>query len=266
MRGPTDPLRALVADDEPLARRRLRALLAQEPDFTVVAESSNGPETVEAVHAHAPDVLFLDVQMPGASGIEVLEALGPAAVGAVVLVTAFDDYAVAAFEHHALDYVLKPVDEDRFRATVGRVRERLRQHRAASLTEEALRGLAESYRRAGSAGAERYLSRILVRSGQKVTVVDVGDIDWVQADDDYLALHAGSRTHLYRGTMGALEDRLDPARFVRIHRSTIVRLSRVRELEPYFHGDYSVTLLDGTRLRLSRTYRARFQAAFGQTL
>jgi two-component system LytT family response regulator len=239
MRGPADPLRALVADDEPLARRRLRALLAQEPDFTVVAESGNGPETVEAVHAHAPDVLFLDVQMPGASGIEVLEALGPVGVGAVVLVTAFDDYAVAAFEHHALDYVLKPVDEDRFRATVGR---------------------------AGAPGGERYLSRILVRSGQKVTVVDVGDVDWVQAEDDYLALHAGSRTHLYRGTMGALEERLDPAQFARIHRSTIVRLSRVRELEPYFHGDYSVTLLDGTRLRLSRTYRARFQAAFGQTL
>lgn len=261
-----ESLLAVIADDEPLARRRLRALLAQERDITIVAETGNGPDTIDAVLEHSPDVLFLDVRMPGADGIEVLEAIGPAAVSAVVLVTAFDDYAIAAFEHHALDYVLKPVDEDRFRATVQRVRDRLHQQRSAMLTAETLRALARAWRREEPSGDEPYLTRIVVRSAQKTTVVDVADIDWVDVDGDYLALHAGSRVHLYRGTLGALEKRLDPADFVRIHRSTLVRLSRVREFEPYFHGDYSVTLHDGTRLRLSRTYRERVQAALGQSL
>jgi two-component system, LytTR family, response regulator len=260
-----EPLRAILADDEPLARRRLRALLAHEPDVAVVAESANGPETVDLVQSHAPDVLFLDVGMPGASGIQVLEALGPGAVGAVVLVTAHDGYAVAAFRHHALDYVLKPVDEDRFRDTVQRVRTRIRHDRAAALADQAARHLSRVHRRAG-AGEEPYLTRFLVRSGQKVTVVDVGEIDWMEADGDYLRLHAGTRVHLHRATMGSVEARLDPAEWVRIHRGTLVRLSRVKELEPYFHGDHSLTLVDGTRLRLSRTYRARFQAAFGQAI
>jgi two-component system LytT family response regulator len=261
-----EPLRAVIADDEPLARRRLRTLLAQEPDIAVIAESANGPETIDVVREHAPDVLFLDVHMPGADGIEVLEALGPDAVSAVVLVTAFDDYAIAAFEHHALDYVLKPVDEDRFHATVARVRERLRQQRSARLTEETLRTLAQLYRTGDPASGERYLARIVVRSGQKTSIVDVADIDWVEVRGDYLALHTRAGEHLYRGTLGTLEQRLDPAEFVRIHRSTLVRLSRVKEFEPYFHGDYSVTLHDGTRLRLSRTYRARVHAVLGQSL
>lgn len=264
MPTPAEPLRAVVADDEPLARRRICTLLAREPDFEVVAETGNGPDTVEAVTAHAPDVLFLDVRMPGSDGIEVLEEVGPEGVGAVVLVTAFDDYAVDAFEHRALDYVLKPVDEERFHDTVRRVRERLRERRSVELTERALRALAEAPTRAESASREEYLSRIAVRSTQKTTVVDVADIEWIEAAGNYVRLHTPSRPHLYRGTLRALEERLDPAAFVRIHRSTIVRLSAVKELEPYFHGDYSVTLRDGTRRRLSRTYRARLQAALGQ--
>jgi len=244
-------LRAVIADDEALARRRLRTLLAQESDVTVVAEAANGPEAIDVVREHSPDVLFLDVRMPGATGIDVLETLGPESVGAVVLVTAFDEYAVAAFEHHALDYVLKPVDEDRFRATVARVRERLRQQRSARLTDETLRVLAQVLPRAGGSRGEPYLTRIVVRSDRRTTIVDVADIDWVETRGDYLALHAGSDVHLHRGTLGTLEQRLDPAEFVRIHRSTLVRLSRIRELEPYFHGDYAVTLQDSTRLRLS---------------
>ena len=266
MSRPPEPLRAVIADDEPLARRRLRTLLAQEPDIDVVAETANGPETVDVVRAHAPDVLFLDVHMPGADGIEVLAALGEDAVGAVVLVTAFDDYAIAAFEHHALDYVLKPVDEDRFRATVERVRARLRQQRSARLTDATLRALAQTYRAGEPSGGEPYLAHIVVRSGQKTTIVDVGDIDWVEVRGDYLVLHTRAGEHLVRGTLGTLEQRLDPAVFVRIHRSTLVRLSRVKEFEPYFHGDYAVTLHDGTRLRLSRTYRARVHAVLGQSL
>jgi two-component system LytT family response regulator len=207
-------------------------------------------------------VLFLDVRMPGADGIEVLEAVGPDAVGAVVLVTAFDDHAVAAFEHRALDYVLKPVDEDRFNATLARVRERLAEQRAARLGDDALR-LMQAYGREDNAG-ERSLSRIVVRGTQKTTIVEVSEIDWIEANGDYLALHTGRDVHLYRSTLSALEQRLDPRDFVRIHRSTIVRIGRIRQLEPYFHGDCFVTLRDGERLRLSRTYRARVQAALGQ--
>jgi len=267
MTGRPDLLRVVVADDESLARRMLTVLLARERDVVVVAESDSGPATIEAVRAHAPDVLFLDVRMPGATGVEVLEQLGPGAVRAAVLVTAFDDYAVAAFDHHALDYVLKPVDEDRFRTTMQRVRDRLREHRSATLAEETLKDLARLYASAGGAESRgEYLSRIVVRSTRSVTFVDVADVDWVEADDDYLRLHVGTRVHLVRETMGALETQLDPAEFVRIHRSTIVRIRRVKELVPYFHGDYEVRLIDGTRLRLSRSYRARLGAALGTTL
>lgn len=262
----TEPIRAVVADDEPLARRLLVRLLAREPDIAVVAQAANGPDTIATVHAHAPDVLFLDVRMPGASGIEVLETLGVGAVRAVVLVTAHDDYAIAAFQHHALDYLLKPIDEERFRAAVARVRERLRESRDALLTAASLQALARVYGSTGNEGQPAYLTRLVARSAGKVTIVDVADLDWIQAADDYLEVHAGSAVHYVRASMASLESRLDPSRFVRIHRSTIIRLSRVRELEPYFHGDYSVTLHDGTRLRLSRTYRARFEEALGHTI
>lgn len=260
-----DVLRVVVADDEALARRLLTTLLAREPGVTVVAECANGPETIAAVREHAPDVLFLDVRMPGASGIEVLERLGPDAVRAVVLVTAFDDYAVAAFDHHALDYVMKPVDADRFRTTMHRVRERLRVQRSATLAEETLRALAQAYE-ARSGAAQPYLSRIVVRSTKSVAVVDLADVDWIEADDDYLRLHSGARTHLVRGTLSALEAQLDPAEFVRIHRSTIVRLGRVKELVPQLHGDYEVRLTTGAQLRLSRSYRERLGAALGTVL
>jgi two-component system LytT family response regulator len=264
MTHPADALRVVVADDEALARHMLTTLLAREPGVTVVAECGNGPETIDAVRAHAPDVLFLDVRMPGASGIEVLEQLGSDAVRAVVLVTAFDDYAIAAFDHHALDYVMKPVDADRFRTTMQRVRERLRQQRSATLAEETLRALAQAY--AASGTREPYLSRIVVRSTKSVAVVDLADVDWIEADDDYLRLHSGARTHLVRGTLSALEAQLDPAEFVRIHRSTIVRLGRVKELVPQLHGDYEVRLSTGAQLRLSRSYRERLGAALGTVL
>ena len=261
-----DPLRVIVADDEALARRMLTTLLARERDAVVVAECDNGPGTIDAVRAHAPDVLFLDVRMPGATGIEVLEQLGPHAVRSVVLVTAFDDYAIAAFDHHALDYVLKPVDEERFRTTMQRVRDRLRELRSATLAEETLKDLARLYGAAGREPRGEYLSRIVVRSTRSVAVVDVAEVDWVEADDDYLKLHVGARVHLVRGTLSALETQLDPAEFVRIHRSTIIRISRVKELVPYFHGDYEVKLIDGARLRLSRSYRERLGALLGTTL
>lgn len=261
------PLRVVVADDEPLARRRMRSLLARDGGVEVVAECASGPEAVEAVGAHRPDVLFLDVQMPGMTGVQVMETLGARAVPAVVFVTAYDEHAVRAFEHHALDYLLKPVDDARFERTLARVRERLAERRASSLSDHLLRLLAE--REAApppAAEPPRHLSRIVLKSTGKIQFLEVAEVDWVEADGDYLKLHTARGTHLLRSTMAELERQLDPAEFVRIHRSTLVRLARVKELQPYFHGEYVVILHDGTRLKLSRSYRERLQAALGQSL
>ena len=266
MSSSAESLRVVVADDEALARRMLLGLLRAETELTVVAECSNGPETIAAVRAHAPDVLFLDVRMPGCSGLEVLEALGPHAVRAVVFVTAFDDYAVAAFDHHALDYVLKPVNDDRFRDTVRRVRERLREQRSAQFADDAFQELMRALRPGHPRSDETFLSRFIVRSSKSVVIVETADVDWIEADDDYARLHAGPRTHLVRETLTALERQLDPKVFVRIHRSAIVRLAHVKELLPAAHGDYVVRLNDGTKLRLSRSYRDRLGTALGTTL
>jgi two-component system, LytTR family, response regulator len=183
-----------------------------------------------------------------------------------VFVTAFDDYAVEAFAHHALDYVLKPVDDDRFRDTVRRVRERLREHRSAQFAEEAYRSLLQALRPEQARPAEPFLARFVVRSSKSVTIVETADVDWIEADDDYARLHVGTRTHLVRETLNALERRLDPGVFVRIHRSAIVRVAHVKELLPAAHGDYVVRLTDGTRLRLSRSYRERLGRALGTSL
>lgn len=251
-------IRVVLADDEPLARARLRSLLARHDDVEIVAECVNGPDVVAAVEAHHPNVLFLDVQMPGLSGVEVVQTIGPRAVAAVVFVTAYDEHAVRAFEQHALDYVLKPVDDERFERTLGRVRERVAERGSSALTESVLRMLAGS--------PSVYPSRFVVRSLDRVSFVDVAAVDWIEADGDYVRLHTGKSSHLLRSTLASLETQLDPAVFVRIHRSTIVRLARVRELQPYFHGEYVVFLHDGTKLKLSRSYRERLQAALGQAL
>jgi len=266
---PRTPLRVIVVDDEPLARKRLRSLLGRHADVEVVRECANGLEAVDAIRADHPDVLFLDVQMPGMSGLEVLDAVGARAVPAVVFVTAFDQHAVGAFEHHALDYLLKPLDDRRFDATLTRVRERLAQHNASAVTDQLLRLLAT--RQAPAEGrseppARSYLSRIVIKSTGKVSFVEVADVDWIEADGDYLRLHAGRTSHLHRWTMTELEQHLDPREFVRIHRSTIVRLARVKQLEPYIRGEYVVLLHDGTRLKLSRGYRAQLEAALGEPL
>jgi len=204
--------------------------------------------------------------------VEVMERLGPRAVPAVVFVTAYDEHAVRAFEHHALDYLLKPVDEARFDRTLARVRERLAERRASAASDRLLRLLAERELTAAApapaAAPEpaRYLSRVVLKSTGKINFVEVAEIDWIEADGDYLKLHTAKGAHLLRSTMAQMEKQLDPRDFVRIHRSTMVRLSRVKELQPYFHGEYVVLLGDGTRLKLSRSYREQLQAALGQAL
>jgi two-component system LytT family response regulator len=254
-------LRALIVDDEPLARERVRTLLAAEPDVVVAGECGSGGEAVAAILMDRPDLVFLDVQMPELDGFGVLERVREAGaeLPAVVFVTAYDAHALRAFEVHALDYLLKPFDRERFTRALARAREALARREADGLDERLATLLA-------ARSARPYATRLAVKSGGRVRLVKAEEVDWIEAASNYVRLHVGGERHLLRETMAALEARLDPERFVRIHRSTIVNLDRVRELEPYFHGDYVVKLHDGRRLTLSRTYRERLEERLGRAL
>ena len=254
-------IRALVVDDEPVARRRVRRLLSAEPDVEVIGECGDGRSAIEAIRTLRPDLVFLDVQMPDADGFEVLRALTAGdPMPAIIFVTAFDHYALAAFEVHALDYLLKPFDRGRFARAVARAREHLG-GRAESRDDQRIAGLLTEVR-----GKTRFLVRFVVRADGRVRLIDAADIDWIEAADNYVVLHAGATTHVVRDTMARLEGELDPEAFVRIHRSAIVRIDRIVELRPSFHGDFAVSLRDGTRLTLSRTHRARVEALLGRAL
>jgi two-component system LytT family response regulator len=242
-------VRALIVDDEPLARRRIRSLLAAEADVTVAGECANGDEAVAALRAAPADLVFLDVQMPGRGAFDVIRAVGPERMPAVVFVTAYERYAIEAFEVHAVDYLLKPFGPERFRQAVGRARARLRAHDGRRL----LPLLAEA---AAPAPASE---RLEVRSSSRITFVRVDDLDYAEAWGNYVRLHCGSERHLMRETMAGLLARLDPRRFVRIHRSTLVNVDRVKEIHALFHGDWEVVLRDGTRLVMTRTHREQAQ-------
>jgi two-component system LytT family response regulator len=248
------PIRTLVVDDEPLARRRLRRLLRGEPDFAVVGEIGDGPAAVTAIADLDPDLVLLDVQMPEMSGLDVLDAVGPERLPALVFVTAYDRYAVDAFDHHAVDYLLKPVDADRFRTALARVRTRLRRRgvgggRAGPAAEHFRRLLAEM------GAARRPAERFLVRGEGRSFFLRAADVEWVEASRNRVRLHVGRAAHSLRTTLTAIERQLDSAQFRRISRSALVNLDRVRELQPWFHGDAIVILQSGARLTLSRRYR-----------
>jgi two-component system LytT family response regulator len=242
-------IRCLIADDEPLARERLRTLLREEPDMEIVAECPDGPKTVAAVHKHAPDLLFLDVQMPALDGFGVLEALPAEKIPVLIFVTAYDQYALQAFEAQALDYLLKPFDRERFRKALRRARDQVRRRHESGINPRVIE-LLESLQ-----ARKKYADRLVVRAAGRVWFLRVEEIDWIEAAGNYVKLHAGKEAHLLRETMNAMEARLDPATFRRIHRSTIVHLERIKEMHPWFKGDYVVILRDGTRLTLSRNYR-----------
>jgi two-component system LytT family response regulator len=246
------PLRALVVDDEPLARTLVRVLLEGDPEVAVAGECSGVDAAAEAARTR-PDILFLDVQMPEVDGFAVLAAIGIDDAPVVVFVTAYDQYAIRAFDVHALDYLLKPIDEARFRVAVDRAKARARDRREGA-ADPRLRALLDEQ--------ARLVRRLLVRTRDKTVVVDVDQIDWIEAADYYATLHVGPREHLLRETLNELEQRLDPRRFFRVHRSAIVNLERVREIHPLFRGDGELVLRDGTRVRLSRTRRRAFQRVF----
>jgi len=245
-------VRVLIVDDEPLARQVVRLLLAADPEAEVVGECS-GADGLQAVARTRPDVLFLDVQMPEVDGFDLLEQLGPAQAPTTVFVTAYGDHAIRAFEFHALDYVLKPIDDARFARALARAKEQVR-----------LRGRGTPDPRVGALLAERgrYARRFLVKGRDRTLVVNAEDIDWIGAADYYVELHVGGQAHLLRETMNELAARLDPEKFFRVHRSAIINLERVREIHPLFRGDCDLVLEGGRRVRLSRTRRAEFERLF----
>ena len=254
------PIRTLIVDDEPLCRERLRTLLEGDADVAVVGECGDGAEAVAALREGGCDLVFLDVQMPILDGLEVVEAVGPGRMPTVVFVTAYDRYALRAFEVQALDYLLKPFDRERFDKALARAKAHVRRDRSAEASRQLLDLLKEA--RPGP----RHLERLVIKSGGRIFFLKAEEIDWIEAAGNYLRLHAAGETHLLRETMNALEERLDPARFLRIHRSTMVNIERVKEIQPLFHGDYVVLLRDGTELTLSRTYRQRVQEVLGSPL
>ena len=261
-------IRALIVDDEPAARDAIRSLLAGDADIHIVGECADGRTALRAIASTSPDLLFLDVQMPEMDGFTMLRQLEPERLPVVVFVTAFDQYALRAFDVHATDYLLKPFDDERFREAVSRAKQSVRAGQLGRLSEE-LRALLDGV--ASPAAASRpaapggpYLKRLVIKSGGRVTLLNVRDIDWIEAEGDYVKIHVGKAWHLLRETMKRLEAQFDPARFVRIHRSTIVNVERIKELQPYFRGEYVVILQDGKSLKLSRGYKEHLESVLGR--
>ncbi len=259
-------MRALIVDDEELARRGIRALLNQAGDVDIVSECCNGREAIEAIGASDPDIVFLDIQMPGKSGFDVIDAIGESRCPYIVFVTAFDKFAVQAFDVHALDYLLKPINEERFHDSLARARAALSGARDDSLMRRIVQLAADLRHSPDNPLMPPVMDRIPVKVHGRVMIVRVADIDWVEADHDYVLLHVGTKSWLVRETISALETRLAVSGFVRIHRSTLVSASRVRELRPLSKGEFTVVLTDGTELKLSRNYRAALERLAGTNL
>lgn len=243
------PLRVLIADDEKPSRQKLRRLLSAEPDVSVILEAPDGPAALKLMREEQPDVAFLDIQMPGMTGVEVARALQEGPAPHVVFVTAYDQFAVDAFDVAAVDYVLKPYDRDRLTKALGRAREAVRRQERASDLERALRLLATP--------AAGVADRLAVEQGGRTVFVRTADVERIEADRNHLVLHVPPRRHRLRGTVSALEERLDPRRFVRVGRGTIVNVDAVLELRPLGHGDSEALLRSGARVRVGRRYRAR---------
>src|SRR5579863_3887734 len=256
-------IRALIVDDEPLARDRIRMLLAGVNDVEVIGEFGDGHTAVKGIRELNPDLLFLDVQMPSIDGFGVLHAIGAEHMPVTVFVTAYDQYALMAFDASAVDYLLKPFDRERFLRALARARKQIplrpRQSDAADLPARLL-SLLQQVR------ADVYLERLVIKSAGRVSFLKADEVDWIEAAGNYVRLHVASESHLLRETMSAIEGKLDPHKFVRIHRGVVVNPDRIKELQPLFHGDHQVTLQDGSRLTLSRTYRENLERVLRRCL
>jgi len=249
--GESSPIRALIVDDERLARGRVREMLRTDGEIEIAGEAANGPEAVEAVRQTCPDLMFLDVQMPGMDGFEVLHALSDGRLPLIVFITAYDQYALRAFEACAVDYILKPFDRARFERTIEQAKARIRQERGVDLTGrliELLKTLKQP---------QSYPERMAIKEGGRIVYVKTGSIEWVEADGNYVRIHAGKTSYHLLGSIGSLEAQFDPKKFRRIHRATIVNVDCIRELQPWFNGCYRVILNSGVELSLSRGYREK---------
>jgi two-component system LytT family response regulator len=253
-------IRALVVDDEPLAREMIREMLATDLEVEVVGECANGREAIEAIKASTPDLVFLDVQMPELGGFEVLESLDPNTTPYVIFVTAYDQYAVRAFEVHALDYLLKPFDRERFEVAWQRAKAQIKLDRTSRRDQDIIALLEEL--KAGP----RYLERLVIKNGGRVFFMHVQDIYCIEAEGNYVRVYDNQKGYLLRETISSLEEQLDPKQFLRIHRSAIVKIDRIKEMQPWFHGEYRIIMENGKQLALSRNYRANLQEAVGNTL
>ena len=256
-----DKIRTLIVDDEPLARRNLRLLLEKDPQIEIMDECRNGLEAVEAVKSFSPDLIFLDIQMPEMDGFDVLASVGAERIQAIIFVTAFDQYALKAFEVHALDYLLKPFDDARFQRALEQAKAQIEQRALNNVSRKLLALLEDrESKRKQRAPHQTYLTRLMIKLASRVVLLKVNEIDWIEADGNYAKLHVGSKSHLLREKMHDLETQLNPERFVRIHRSVIVNLDRIKELHPHFNGDYIVVLDNGVQLKLSRSRREHLES------
>jgi two-component system LytT family response regulator len=244
-------IRVVVVDDEPIAREGIRRQLVCEPGVEIVAECGDGLVAVETIRELAPDLVFLDVQMPGMDGFEVTRAIGIDVMPAVVFVTAYDKYALQAFEVNAVDYLLKPFDSERFQKAFQRARLQI-ERRTTEAINEKLEALLESMR-----PQQRYLERLVVKSAGRIFFLPVAEIDWIESADNYVNLHCGRESHLIRETLSSLESKLNPQDFLRVRHSAIVNLKRIKELRPLFKGEYEIVLQNGVKLTSSRRYRNR---------
>jgi two-component system LytT family response regulator len=251
-------IRVLLVDDEPLAREMLREMLQGDPQVQIVGESCNGHEALKAIRNESPDLIFLDVQMPEVGGFEVLASLRKEKIPYVIFVTAYDQYAVRAFEVQALDYLLKPFDQERFDVSWQRAKAQLLRDRNGGMDQRILTLLEELQ------AGKNYLERLVIKAAGRIYFLETNEIDWIEAEGNYVSVHSAKKTHLMRETISSLEAQLDPKKFVRIHRSSIVRLDFIQELQPWFHGEYRVILKDGTQLTLSRNHRDKLQEALGK--
>jgi len=257
-------IRTLLVDDEEIARRGLRRQLQRAPDFDIVGECADGIEAQKAIAQLAPDLVFLDIRMPELSGIDLVKLLPERSPPRVVFVTAYDEYAVRAFEVHALDYLLKPVDDDRFTATLARIRRTLAEGPEEGYARKLAAALGHLFHGEAAAGQQQSSDRIVVPIGDRMKILRVPDLDWVEASGNYVTLHTGDKTWLLRETIAAMDARLVPFGFVRIHRSTLVNVQRVVELRSLDNGDFAVSLTTGTVLKLSRSYRDAMDLIIGR--